>query len=103
MMFPDLFEKLRRKVQMLLEEGACKEMMKHQKMLNAVLYKLSGNWIHGGCAKIKRVTNRHAIYFKCKKCKGYHQNIEDQKERLHDDVETVKEFSYQGDRINSGC
>ena len=30
------------------------------------------------------------------------QNVEDQKEKLHDDVETVTEFSYLGDRINSG-
>ena len=71
-------------------------------MLDAVLWKSCGNWIHGGCAKIKRVTNRPAIYFKCRKCKGYHINVEDQKEKLHDDMETVTEFSYLGDRINSG-
>ena len=71
-------------------------------MLNAVLCKSCGNWIHGRCAKIKRVTNRHAIDIKCWKCKGYHENVEDQKEKLHDDVETVTELSYLGDRINSG-
>ena len=47
------------------------------------------------------VTNRLAIDLKCRKCKGYHKN-EDQKEKLHDEVETVTEFSYLGDRINSG-
>ena len=51
------------------------------------------------------VTNRLAIDAKCRKCKGYHKNVEDQKEKLHDDVETVIDFSYLGDRINSvgGC
>ena len=71
-------------------------------MLSAVLCKSCGNWIHGGCAKIKKVTNRHAIHLKCRKCKGYHKNVEHQMEKLHDDVETVTEFSYLGDRINSG-
>ena len=53
-------------------------------------------------AKIKMLTNRLAIDIRCKKFKGYHKNVEDQKEKLHDDVETVTEFSYLGDRINSG-
>ena len=70
-------------------------------IINAILCKSCGNWIHGRCAKIKRVTNRLAIDFKCRKCKGYHKNV-DQKEKLHDDVEIVTEFSYLGDRINSG-
>ena len=71
-------------------------------LLNAVLCKSCGNWIHGRYAKIKRVTNRLAIDLKCRKCKGYHKNVEDQKEKLHDDVETATEFSYLDDRINSG-
>ena len=39
------------------------------------------------------------------KCKGCHDNVEDQEEKLHDDVETVTHFSYLGDGINSvdGC
>ena len=71
-------------------------------MLNAVLCKSCGNWRHGRCAKIKRVTNRLAIDLKCRKCKWYNKKVEDQKEKLHDDVETVTELSYLGDRINSG-
>ena len=70
-------------------------------MVHAVLCKSSGNWIHGTYAKIKRVTNRLAIYIKCRKCRGYNKNV-DQKEKLHDDTETVTGFSYLGDRINSG-
>ena len=38
-------------------------------MANAVLCKSCGNWIHGRCARIKGVTNRLAIDFKCRiKC-----------------------------------
>ena len=38
---------------------------------------------------IEGVTNRLAIDFECWKCCGYHENVEDQNEKLHDDVETV--------------
>ena len=31
--------------------------------------------------------------------KGCHENVEDQEEKLHEDVETVRDFSYLGDRI----
>ena len=61
-------------------------------MYDAVLCKSCGNWIHGICAKIKRVTNRLAIDFRCGKCKGFHKNAVDQKEKLLDDVETVTDF-----------
>ena len=44
---------------------------------NTVLCKSRGSWIHERCAKIKRVTNRLAIDIRCRKCKGYHINIED--------------------------
>ena len=71
-------------------------------MVNAVLCETCVNWIHGRCAKIKRATTRLAIDFEHRKCKGYHKSVEDQKEKLHDDVETVTEFSYLGDRIKSG-
>ena len=46
---------------------------------NAVLCKSCGNLVLGICAKIKRVSNRHAV---------------DQEEKLHDDVKTVTDFSY---------
>ena len=75
--------------------------MAGKNLLDAVLCKSCGNLIHGRCAKIERATNRLAIDFKCRKFKGYHKNV-DQKEKLHDDVETVIEFSYLGDEIISG-
>ena len=71
-------------------------------MFNAALCNSCGNWIHGRCAKIKRVTNRLAIDFKCRKYKGYHEDVDEGKEKLYDDVETVTEVSYIGDRMNSG-
>ena len=71
-------------------------------MVDAVLCKSCGNLIHVRCAKIMRVANRPAIDHRCRKCKGYHENVEDQKEKLHDDVETVTELSYLFDRIISG-
>ena len=48
--------------------------------------------------RIKNVTNRLAIDLRCRKCKGYHEILEDQKEKLHDDVETVTELSFLGNK-----
>ena len=50
-------------------------------MLNAILCKSCGNWIHGRCAKIKMVTNRLVMDFICRKCKGHHKNEEDKMEK----------------------
>ena len=58
--------------------------------------------MHGICAKINRVANRLAIGLKCSKCKARHVYVEDQDEKLHDDVETEKDFQCLVDRINSG-
>ena len=63
---------------------------------------LCGNWIHGRCAKFKRMTNTLAIDFKCRKCNGYHENVEDKDDKLRDDVETAINISYLGDRMYSG-
>ena len=51
-------------------------------MVDAVLCKFCGNLIHGRYAKIKIVANRLTIDFKYRKCKWYHKNMEDQKEKL---------------------
>ena len=55
-----------------------------------------GNWTHRRCAKIKRVISRFAIDFKCRKCKGFWVNLEDQKEKLYVDVEAVNDFYIWG-------
>ena len=52
--------------------------------------------------KYQWVTNCLAIYLRCWKCKGHNENVGDQKEKLHHDVETVTELSFVGDGINSG-
>ena len=39
-------------------------------MLNAVLCKYCGNWIHGRCAKIKRIANTLAIDLNVGNAKG---------------------------------
>ena len=48
------------------------------------------------------MTNRLVIDIKCRKCRLWHKNIDDQEEKLHDDVEPVTDFPYLGDRIISG-
>ena len=67
-----------------------KDLCGRKTMANVVFCKYCGNWIYGRCAKIKRVTNRLGIDFKCRKCKGCHKTV-DQKGKLHD-VETVTDF-----------
>ena len=64
-----------------------------------------GNWIHGRCAKTKRATDKLAMHFICSKCKGIMEGMVDSIEKLCDEVETVNEFCYLGDRLNAsgGC
>ena len=51
---------------------------------------------------MKKVANRLAIDFIYGIYKGHHENWEGQKVELYDDMETVTEFSYLGDTMNSG-
>ena len=63
------------------------------------------NWVHGKCAKIKRVTTRLVMHFACSKCKGIMKGTADLIEKLCNEVETVNGFCYLGDRQNAsdGC
>ena len=74
-------------------------------MKNSVCCTKCEKWIHGRCAKMKRVTRRLAEGFECEKCKGSDEGTEETIETLNDQVETVNAFSYLGDRINAsgGC
>ena len=74
-------------------------------MANLVLCTKCGSWVHGKCAKIKRVTARLAMHFVCSKCKGIMERTMDSIEKLCDEVETVNGFCYLGDRLNAsgGC
>ena len=72
---------------------------------NSVLCTKYGSWVHGKCAKIKRVTARLAMHFVCLKCKGIMEGTMDSIEKLCDEVETVNGFCYLGDGLNAsgGC
>ena len=56
-----------------------------------------GNWVHGRCAKIKRVTARLAMHFARSKCKGIIKGKIHLIEKLCDEVETVNGFCYLED------
>ena len=72
---------------------------------NSVLCTKCGSWVHGKCAKIKRVTARLAMHFVCSKCKGIMEGTVDLIEKLCDEVERVNGFCCLGDRQNAsgGC
>ena len=74
-------------------------------MANSVLCTKCGNWVHGKCAKINRVTTRLAMHFVCSKCRGIKEGTMDLIEKLCDKVETLNEFCYLGDSLNAsgGC
>ena len=74
-------------------------------MADSMLCTKCGSWVHGKCAKIKKVTARLAMYFVCSKCKGIMEGTMDSIEKLCDEVETVNGFCYLGDRLNAsgGC
>ena len=71
-------------------------------MANSVLCAKCGNWVHGKCAKIKRVTARLATHFVCLECKGTMEGTMDSIEKLCDKVETENGFCNLGDRLNAG-
>ena len=74
-------------------------------MANSVRGTWCGNWVHGRCAKIKIVTATVAIHFVCLICRGIKEGTVDSIEKLCDEVETVNEFWYLRNRLNSsgGC
>ena len=74
-------------------------------MANLMLCTKCENWVHGKCAKMKRVTARLASRFVCSKCKEIMEGTVDSIEKLYDEVETVNRFCYLGDRLNAsgGC
>ena len=71
-------------------------------MSNSLLRTKCGNWVHGRCAKIRRVTTRLAMCYVCFKCRGVKAKNSDSIEKLCDEVENVNGFCYLGDRLNAG-
>ena len=59
-------------------------------------------WIHGRCAKEKRVTLRLGRDFVCGRCNKQADGFMDSVEELCEEVETVRGFCYLGDRVNAG-
>ena len=59
------------------------------------------SWVHGRCAKMKKVTAKLAMRFVCSRCRGTTEGTVYLIKKLSDKVETVNEFCYLGDRLNS--
>ena len=74
-------------------------------MANSVLCVKYGKWIHGRCAKVKRVTARLGRDFVCGRCNNQVNGFKGPVEELCEEVESVRGFCYLGDRVNAsgGC
>ena len=74
-------------------------------MANSVLCVKCGKWIHGRCAKVKRVTARLGRDFVCGRCNNQVNGFVGPVEELCEEVESVRGFCYLGDRVNAsgGC
>ena len=68
----------------------------------SVLCVQRGKWIHGRCARVKRVTQKVSRYFTYRKCEGNIGEAVEQEEKLCDEVETAREFIYVGDMVSAG-
>ena len=69
----------------------------------SVLCLQCGEWINGRCAGVKSVTTKFLRNIICRKCEGNIGEAVGHKEKLCDEVETVGEFTYLGDRMSGGC
>ena len=74
-------------------------------MANSMLCTKCGNWVHGRCAKSKKVTAKWAMHFVCSKCKEIMKGMMDSIRKLCDEVETMNGFCYLGGILNAsgGC
>ena len=61
---------------------------------NWVLCLQYGKWVHSRCAGVKRVTPMFSRNFTCRRCKGNIGEAMEQEEKLCDEVETVREFTF---------
>ena len=69
---------------------------------NSVVCVKCRKWIHGRCAKVKRVTLRLGRDFVCGRCKKQADEFMDSVEELCEEVETVRGFCYLRDKVNGG-
>ena len=69
---------------------------------NPVLRLQCGKWIHRRCAGLKRVTSKFPRNSTCRKCEGNIGDAVEHEVKLSDEVKTVREFTYLGDRVCAG-
>ena len=69
---------------------------------NSALCSQCGKWIHSRYAGVKRVTPKFSTHFTCRKCEGNIGETVEQEVKSCDEVETVREFTYPGDRVRVG-
>ena len=69
---------------------------------NSVLCLHCGRWINGRCARVKMVIPKFTMDFTWRKCEGNIVEAVEQEEKLCEEVETVWEFTYLGDRVSAG-
>ena len=72
---------------------------------NSVFCLQRGKWIHGRCDGMKMVTSKFYTNFTRRKCDENIAEAVDEEVKLCDEVETVNEFTYYGDRVGAsgGC
>ena len=61
--------------------------------VNSALCLQCGNWSHGRCARVKRVTSKFSRNHQCRKCEGNIGEEVGQEDKLCDEMETVMEFT----------
>ena len=73
-------------------------------MANSVMWTKCGKWVHGRCAKMKRVTSTLAKGFVCILCVDTKKGIVEPGKEISffDQVDFIKGFCYFGDRLNAG-
>ena len=69
---------------------------------NSVLCLQCGKWIHCRCAIMKRLIRKFSRNYACRKCDGNIGKAVEQEENVCDEMETVKELTYLGDRVSTG-
>ena len=68
-------------------------------MANSVLWVKCRKWIHGRCAKVKGQALRLGRDFLCVRCMKQADGFRESVEELCEDVETVRDFCFLGDRV----
>ena len=72
-------------------------------MANSVLCVKCRKWVHGRCAKVKKMTPRLGKNFVCGTCKKQVDGLAEPVEELCKELETVRGVCYLEDRVNASC